>query len=455
MNIQELIKDLWERIFVTERDEPESAPPIEPGLYHAMEEADGMYTRFHLRVERDGSGLLIANAAAAAQLSPSGAVIAKGLLDGQDEEQILDRLRSCFEGGAEKKMRADIAQVTGLIRQITHPHDAYPLFTLNDAAFSPYEAQLIAPLQATVPLADPTRMTPLLRRLWEVGIPNVTVLAPEEFERDDLIRAIELAEDLGMIAGARGRATDLWDEDMLQDMMMAGVDHVTVLYAAADPALHDALCGEGDHAAATALFGWLEAHEICAIAEMPLTQRTAQELEAPVAEMAELGVDNIAFVAYVHTQGPASDEGAGEALAGEALALAALPQLEARVEEAATQTQMRFLWTPPMPRRAEIPLAAQVRQGPRCAEDTAVRVEPNGEVIPSRGPIQSVGNILKDDWETIWQHESFRIYREKVEPPLTYNEQQFEYPNPDDLQIPVMDTESTEHQTDAQTGGAE
>ena len=291
-------------------------------------------------------------------------------------------------------------------------------------------------------------MSPLLRRLWEVGIPNVTVLAPEEFERGDLIRAIELAEDLGMIAGVRGRATDLWDEDLLQDVMMAGVDHVTVLYAATDPALHDALCGAGDHAAATALFDWLEAHEICAIAEMPLTQRTAQELEATVEEMAKLGVDNIAFVAYVLTDELALEE------KDNALAPAALPQLEARVEEAATRTQMRFLWVPPMPRRPEIPLAAQVRQGPRCAEDTAVRVEPNGEVIPSHGPIQSVGNILKDDWETIWQHEAFRIYREKVAPPLTYNEQQFEYPSPTDLQIPTMRTEA-EEKTDAQAGGAE
>ncbi|MFP4393659.1 MAG: hypothetical protein ACLFTI_00205 [Anaerolineales bacterium] len=455
MNIQELIKDFWERIFSIERDEPESGPPVEPGLYHALEEADGMYTRFHLRVERDGSGLLIANAAAAAQLSPSGAVIAKGLLDGQDENEILHRLQAHFEGGAEEQMRTDIAQVTGLIRQITNPRDAYPLFTLNDAAFSPYEAQLIAPLQASVPLADPTRMTPLLRRLWEVGIPNVTVLAPEEFERSDLIRAIELAEDLGMIAGVRGRATDLWDEELLQDVMMAGVDHVTVLYAATDPALHDALCGAGDHAAATALFDWLEANEICAIAEMPLTQRTAQELEATVEEMAELGVDNIAFVAYVLTEEPTSEKWSEKSEEkDDALAVAALPQLEAQVEEAATQTQMRFLWAPPMPRRPEIPLAAQVRQGPRCTEDTAVRVEPNGEVIPSRGPIQSVGNILKDDWETIWQHDAFRIYREKVEPPLTYNEQ-FEYPDPADLQIPVMDTEHTEDESDAQTGGIE
>ena len=71
-------------------------PMIQPGLYHAMQEADGMYTRFHLRVERDGTGMLIANATAAARLSPSGVVITKGLLDGKDVATVLSDLGKRF-----------------------------------------------------------------------------------------------------------------------------------------------------------------------------------------------------------------------------------------------------------------------------------------------------------------------------------------------------------------------
>jgi radical SAM protein with 4Fe4S-binding SPASM domain len=31
-------------------------------------------------------------------------------------------------------------------------------------------------------------------------------------------------------------------------------------------------------------------------------------------------------------------------------------------------------------------------------------VEPNGDVIPCQSYYESLGNILKDDWESIWHH---------------------------------------------------
>jgi hypothetical protein len=67
--------DWFKRLFSLKRIPAE--PMIPPGLYHAMQEADGIYTRFHLRVELDGTGMLIANATAAARLSPSGVIITK------------------------------------------------------------------------------------------------------------------------------------------------------------------------------------------------------------------------------------------------------------------------------------------------------------------------------------------------------------------------------------------
>ena len=200
---------------------PTPPPPIAPGLYHAMQEADGLYTRFHLRVERDGTGMLIANATAAAQLSPTGVVIAKGLLEGKDEGAILNDLTASFKGTTDAVMRADIGHVNALITQIMNPGDTYPVFNLEDAAVSPYAAQLIAPLQASVPLADPETLVPILDRLWAVGIPHVTLLAPQNPEPAHLIRAVERAEDLGMIAGVRGRATDLRGGSLLADLAQA------------------------------------------------------------------------------------------------------------------------------------------------------------------------------------------------------------------------------------------
>ncbi len=394
------------RLFAVQRPEP--PPPLEPGLTHVMQEhEDGTITRLHLRVERDGSGMLIANAAAAARLTPTGTLIVQGILDGDDEATILQRLQTNFEGATEAVMQADIDRVQVLIQQILEPGDTYPVFNLESGPFAPESAELIAPLQATVPLAEPERLVSLLDRLWEIGIPHVTFLMTEASQSADLIRAVERAEDLGMIAGVRGRPADLTPH--LSELVMVGIDHVTVLYASHDAVTHDALLGAGDHAAATELFAWLETHGVCAVAEVPLVEATLETLEPTVRSLFELGADNIVFVAYATADPALTEDGAFFA--------DAMPQVANRVEEVAHSTQARFIWAPPVARDPAMPLSAQIRLGPRCVGDVAMRVEPDGSVIPPRGRYRTAGNILEDDWSVIWHHEAFRTYRERVEAP--------------------------------------
>ncbi|HQE93919.1 MAG TPA: SPASM domain-containing protein [Anaerolineae bacterium] len=384
--------------------------PIPPGLYHAMQEAEGKYTRFHLRVERDGTGMLIANAAAVAHLSPSGVVIAKGLLDGKNTDAILGDLTANFRGASADVMRADIARVEAMIKQITAPGDLYPVFNLNDAAISPHATQLIAPLQASLPLAEPEKLLPLLDRLWAVGIPHVTLLAPQKPDTTHLIRAIEHAEDLGMIAGVRGRASDLGNVELLTALVQAGMDHLTLLYASDNPAVHDALCGDGDHAAAVALLAWLEENQVCAIAEVPLIRATFSTLTATIDTLLASGADNIAFVAYATTDAALAEQDG-------VFSADAMRQVAATVEDTADNAQARFIWDPPVQRHPTVPLVGQIQRGPRCSGDMAVRVEADGSVIPPRGPYQSAGNILTAAWDDIWNHGVFRAYRERVESP--------------------------------------
>ena len=71
---------------------------VSPGLYHYARPADGTMARFHLRVDASGYGLLLANATAMTRLAPSGVMIAKGLLDGDDRAAIVQRVRDSFRG---------------------------------------------------------------------------------------------------------------------------------------------------------------------------------------------------------------------------------------------------------------------------------------------------------------------------------------------------------------------
>lgn len=402
--------DWLKRLFTLKPAASKPLTPVEPGLYHTTRETDGRFTRFHLRVERDGTGMLIANASAAARLNASGVVIARGLLEDKEEAAILDDLKTHFEAPTEEILRKDIERVQDLVKAMLNPGDTYPVFSLEDPALSPYQSELIAPLQATLALAAPEQTLSILDRLWKVGIPHVTLSVPKDPTPQHLVRAIERAEDLGMIAGVRARATDLQHGTLLQDLWQAGVDHVTLLYAAPDPAIHDALCGEGDYEATLALFGWLQENQVAAVAEIPLISTTVPMVEESVTALMTLGADSLSFVAYATLD---------ETLATEdgALHVDALLQVATRVEEAADLAQARFVWESPVERDPTQSLKAQVRRGPRCSAEVAIRVEPDGAVIPPRGPYRSAGNLLRDPWEAIWYDEAFRRYRERVEAP--------------------------------------
>jgi radical SAM protein with 4Fe4S-binding SPASM domain len=383
-----------------------------------MREANGTFTRFHLRVEADGRGMLLANATAAARLSESGVMMAKGLLDKKSDDEIIQQLKQNFRGASTEEMQADLERVAALVTTLAAPGDNYPIVNFEDAEISPFEAELMAPFQADSPLAPFDRLAPILDRLWEAGIPQAIILVNDKPAGQDLVHVVERAEDLGMIAGVRGRASDLGSDQLVTDLAAAGLDHFNIVYASADPKVHDAILGQGDHQLTRPLFASIHENVVALVAEIPLIDRTSTllALEDTLIEIQKAGIHNVNFWAIA-----APDEMADEERAG-ALTASAMPQTADIVEEKANQSDVRFIWQPPVLRDPSVSISQQVRLGARCSSDLSIRVEPNGDVIPPRGLYVSAGNILQDDWETIWGHEAFVNYRTRVERPTRCNE---------------------------------
>ncbi len=402
-------KERLRRWLIPNRAKPPA--PVESGLYHYQRESDGTYTRFHLRVEPDGQGMLLANATAAARLSPPGVMMAYQLLNGRSPETVFKDVKAGYRGADSDTVQADIAKVSALIDTLAAPGDNYPIINFDEIQIDIFQSQLMAPLEANIPLAEPEKLVPLLDKLWDIGIPHVTFLMPENPNADYLVRVVERAEDLGLISGVRGRATDLMQENLIKDLAMAGVDHITVLYASADAEIHDALVGENDHALMTGLYQAIQENEISTVAEIPLVESTFDGLRLTVDALIDAGVHNYSFFAVVAPTDMPDEEVNG------ALTAQGMPQTANWVEEIAEEADVRFLWQPPVQRDSRISLAEQVSLGPRCTGDAAVRIEPNGDVVPPRGVYQVAGNVLKTDWQTIWQHEAFKRYRERVAAP--------------------------------------
>ncbi len=389
---------------------PKPPEPLQAGLFHYMREADGNYTRFHLRIEPDERGLLLANATAVARLSPSGVIIVKGILEGTDKDTIAAEILKRFRGATAKTVHKDIDEINAVLSNLASPEDNYPIINLEDAEFNPHEARLMAPFRADVPLAAPEQLVPIIDKLWEIGIPHVTFITAEKPNPQHLVRAVERAEDLGMIAGVRARATDLAEGSLLKDLAQAGVDHVTLLYLSADQGIHDSVCGEGDHEKAKTIFPLIRDLEVCPVAEIPLTVVTADLLEETFESLSKMGIRNASFFAIAQPDDDTvTDDGT--------LRASALPQIAAIIEETSPESDVRYLWQPPVMRKPEKSLVEQIKEGPRCSGDVSIRVERDGSVIPPRGPYRSAGNILADPWKKIWGHEAFRLYRERVESP--------------------------------------
>ncbi|MGI5819170.1 MAG: SPASM domain-containing protein [Armatimonadota bacterium] len=366
-------------------------------------------TRFHLRIDPDGSGLLLANAAEAAWLSAVGVRMAAGVLEGRSDQEIVEQIATDFRGAPASQIHADLGQVHAMIEELSQPGDNYPITNLTDPRLSHWERELAAPLRADVDQCEPERFGEIIRALWDAGVPHVSVQTDPGRDRGELMLLVEAAEDIGMICGLRAAAGWLSPE-VIELCAVAGLDHLDLLFICHDPAEHDEVCGEADHEAFVAAVAQCRELELAPVAGWPLMDSNLGAMDEMAEALQGLGVTNVVGFAIAC---PDDDEAAD---AAGALPARALPQVATTFFELAEHTSARYLWAPPKRFDHAKSLREQILEGPRTSADVTVRVRADGTVWPARGA-QSAGSILQTPWREIWRHPAFERYRERLERP--------------------------------------
>lgn len=381
---------------------PDFSGKAKSGIYHFRREAEGNVTRFHLRVEEDGAGLLLANSSIAAKLSASGVMIAKLLLDNKTEDEIRTEIYRRFRDVHEKQLDSDIEKLKAFINTLANPLDNYPIFNLNDPAVStPYS--LLAPFHAQMPVMSADKVIALLDKLWSSGIIHVTFSAISESASRDCLRNVERAEDVGMISGVRGTGTWLQTPELLQRLAVAGVDYITVPLVSSNSEKHDSLLGPADHANAAATIAECLRLEVCPVVEIALFKENESDLEVLLKILEERGVRNVQYYAIASTHQSSGLNGTQ------------IVQAAVNVEAMSHHSAVRYVWQAPVSARGE--LGKLLESGPRTAGDVSIRVEQDGTVYPARGEKIAAGNLLTTPFSDIWDSEVFRKYRERVETP--------------------------------------
>lgn len=375
---------------ITSRFKPVVALP--PGNYHleSAPEAGKPY-RLHLRLQADGTGILVLNAATVLHLNPTAAEYAYHLVCGATPDDAAKAIASRYRVNREQA-RGDYRDFVDRIQTLAETEDLDPVTFLDFERISPNSAALTAPLRLDCALtyrlpegADPL-MSPAKRvsrelttaewesvidKAWQAGVPHIVFTGGEATLREDLPDLIARAEKNGQVCGLLTDGHKLVDRSYLKTLLQTGLDHLMiVLPASAEPdwqAIQNALVED--------IF--LSVHYTITPQNMSAVPTLMEKLHKAGVEAMSLSISE-------------------PDLAGEL----------SKLRDVAGDLGLRLVFDLPAPYSAANPVALET------AEDASVSgagkawlyIEPDGDVLPAQGMSDTVlGNILADAWEKIYR----------------------------------------------------
>ena len=278
--------------------------------------------RLHLRLEPDGRGLLMANAARAYHLNPSAALMAYLHLEGHAPQEALRILSGWFAASPEQ-LRPDYADLCDQIEQIGDPAGGCPLCEMDLELEMPFSSKPSAPYRMDLALTyrcnndcthcynarsrAPQEMTTaewkqILDQLWKIGIPHVVFTGGEPTLRPDLPELIAHAERNGQITGLNTNGRRLKDPAFVQALVDAGLDHVQITLESHDEAIHDQLVAHpGAWRETVAGLRNALASRLFVMTNTTLLRENSPHLPETMRFLADLGVPTVGFNALIYS----------------------------------------------------------------------------------------------------------------------------------------------------------
>lgn len=400
--------------------------PPSPGLYHYQYQAEGETSRVHLRVDVDGRGILLVNASRVLHLNETAAFMAFLALQQVTEDQAIKSIRQAYAispAGA----RQDYAQFISQLSELVRPDGACPIHDLELDITAPFSARPSAPYRMDLALTyrcnddcahcynarprnfpeiSTAEWKQILDKLWDLGIPHIVFTGGEPTLRDDLPELVAHAEHNGQITGLNTNARRLSDEIFLQSLVEAGLDHVQVTLESHDPEIHDAMVRRKGawNQTVQGLKNAL-ASRLFVMTNTTLLQDNSPFLKDTLDFLGKLGVPTIGLNALIYS-------GRGLTV-GKGLPESALPPLLELAQQKTVYYGQRLIWYTPTQYCNFDPMQLELGIKGCTAALYNMCIEPNGDVLPCQSYYQPVGNLLKNNWDTIWNHELSVRLRER------------------------------------------
>jgi hypothetical protein len=361
------------------------------GIYHYQAPPDSPQPyRLHLRLEPDGSGILVVNATTVLHLNQTAAEYAYHLVTNSPKDQMARQVSNRYRVDRQQALQ-DYQNLVERIETLITTPDLDPETFLDFERAAPHVKELSAPLRLDCaltyrlpadsdPSAAPTKRVEreltttewikILDKAWAVGIPHIIFTGGEPTLRDDLSDLIAQAEANGQVTGLLTDGLRLSDSAYLDTLLQTGLDHLMLSLQPENELAWKAL----ENALAADLF-----------VAVHLTITLSNVMEAP---------DLLTRLAASHIK---------------ALSLSAAdPSLHNTLTELrnkAAALGLPLVWDLPVPYSAFNPIALEIQEdAPAQGAGRAwLYIEPDGDVLPAQGINHVLGNFLADPWEKIWQ----------------------------------------------------
>ena len=361
--------------------------PLPVGTYHLQTQQDQKPYRLHLRLQKDGSGLLILNAATVMQLNPTAAECAYHYIKGSTPQEAAKQLSARYRVDA-KTALADFNSFVDRIETLISTPDLDPASFLDFERVQPHSADATLRLDCalTYRLSDGTHAIyapvkrvdreltrdeweQILDKAWQAGIPHIVFTGGEATLRDDLPQLIAYAEKNGQVCGLLTDGLKLADKKYLELLLQTGLDHVMLILQPDNPHSWKAI-------------ETIVPQDLFLTVHLTLNKENVNEAKNILEKLANLAVENISLST---SESDLLDE-----------------MLE--LQSVANSLRLNIRFDLPVPYSASHPVAIETVDDeiPAGAGKTWMYVEPDGDVLPAQGEADKVlGNFLKDDWEDI------------------------------------------------------
>jgi radical SAM protein with 4Fe4S-binding SPASM domain len=395
------------------------SPAVPRGRYAYRGKGEFKGMSLQLRIEPYGRGVMVINANTVLHLSETASAFAYYFMQGMPQSQVLKKIRRMYRVSA-SKAKADYEKLVYTISTLAQTEKVCPVSFLEVEKEEPFTYQYSAPLRMDVALTfkcqnncihcyaggphetaelNTSQWKEVIDRLSQIGVFILTFTGGEPTLREDLPELLLYAQSKGMVTGLITNGRKLKDKAYVKTLEEAGLDFVQITFESHLPKIHDLMtAAKGSWKETVAGIKNAAQSQVYVTTNTTLSKYNAPDFLITIDYIKEFNVAAFGCNSLIYS-------GKANAISQEfALPVEVLNELLPKIRDKAHQLGLKFLWYTPTQYCRFDP----VRLGLGVKSCTAAMINmcvgSKGEVFPCQSYFESLGNILVDSWEKIWNH---------------------------------------------------